>query len=137
MQIPHGSTLDADFMFTKLIVRDLEGAARFYTSVFGLIEMQRVDAVIEGRAAKEVVYMPTMQGGPMFILLHYLDQASASAGESVLGFAASDVDACLARVEQFGGTVVDAPKDLPEGMLRYAFVRDPEGHLVQISARMG
>ena len=47
--VPHGKTLDADFMFTKLQVSDLDKAGAFYTAVFGLVEMHRIDAAIAGR----------------------------------------------------------------------------------------
>jgi hypothetical protein len=68
VEIPSGRTLDVDFMFTKLIVEDIETSATFYTSVFGLVEMHRIEARIMERPVTEVVYMPTYSGGPMFIL---------------------------------------------------------------------
>ncbi|MCB2068055.1 MAG: VOC family protein [Erythrobacter sp.] len=137
MELPFGTTQDADFMFTKLIVGDLEQAAAFYGAAFGLVEMHRVEAQIEGRALAEVVYQPTYQGGPLFILGQYLDAEAPAGGEVILGFASGDVDACLARVEAAGGRVVENPANLPAGVPRYAFVRDPEGHLVQVSQRLG
>ena len=58
-EIPHGRTLETDFMFTKLLVNDLEKSAAFYSTVIGLIEMNRMEAEITGRKITEIVYMAT------------------------------------------------------------------------------
>ncbi|KFG88894.1 Glyoxalase/bleomycin resistance protein/dioxygenase [Sphingobium herbicidovorans NBRC 16415] len=137
MQIPHGATQDVDFMFTKLVVRDLQRADNFYKAAFGLVEMHRLDAQIMGRPVSEIVYQPTYQGGPLFILAHFPDDTGVSSNEMMLGFAATDLEACVRRVEEAGGAVLDYPKALPEGVPPHAFVKDPEGHVVQLSQRMG
>lgn len=132
-EMPHGKTLDSDFMFTKLVVNDLDKAAEFYTSVFGLIQMHRLDAAITGRAVSEIVYMPTYPGGPMFILAKFHDVSKPASDEVLLGFATKDMDALLARVDKAGGRVVEqipASEHIP---FRTAFIKDAEGHLVQIS----
>ena len=134
--IPHGKTLDADFMFTKLLVNDLAKASAFYTAVFGLVEMHRVEAAITGRSVTEVIYMPTSEGGPMFILAKFNDVSTPSKDELILGFATKDLEALLARVEEAGGSVAEPIQDVPQAGMRHAFIRDAEGHLIQVSQVM-
>jgi lactoylglutathione lyase len=132
-EIPHGRSLDTDFMFTKLLVDDLEAAAAFYTSVCGVIEMHRVEAEILGRKVHEIVYMPTYQGGPMFILAKFSGGPKPASDEVILGFATKDLDALLSRAEAAGGRVLEkSAADHPSGF-RHAFVADPEGNPLQIS----
>ena len=133
-QIPHGRTFDADFMFTKLLVNDLDKSAAFYGSVFGLIEMHRVEAEIMGRKISEIVYQPTYAGGPMFILGKFHDTSRPANDELGLGFSTKDMDALLKRVEAAGGSVAQVQEG---GGFKNAFVKDTEGHLVQISQAMG
>lgn len=42
-----------------------------------------------------------------------------------------EVDALFARAVAAGATVVTAPMDSPDGRLRYAWIRDPDGHQVK------
>lgn len=130
-QIPHSKTLDTDFMFTKLVVNDLDRAVAFYTSVIGLVEMHRVDAAINGRAVSEVVFMPTYAGGPMFILAKFHDTQKPANDELFLGFSTGDLEALIARAEAAGGRLLE--KGEANGF-RHAFIADPEGHMIQFSA---
>lgn len=134
-QVPFESAYDVNFMFTKLVVHDLELCARFYAAVFGLAELQRVEAEIMGRKVSEICYKPTYQGGPLLVLAHFHDSQGAAQQELILGFAAKDIDALVARAEAAGGALVEA-LDLP-GAGRLVFVRDPEGHVVQVSETRG
>lgn len=131
--MPHGAMLDANFMFTKLVVADLDTAAAFYTSVFGFVEMHRVEAAIDGRAVSEIIYMPTSEGGPMFILAKFLDSNMPATGETLLGFGVGDLDGLIARAVKAGGALkqrIDAQPGVP---FHTAFLTDPEGHAVQVS----
>jgi lactoylglutathione lyase len=136
-EMPHGRNLDTDFMFTKLLVTDLERAAAFYTSVCGVIEMHRVEAEITGRKVSEIVYMPTYKGGPMFILAKFPGAPKPANDEVILGFGTKDLEALLSRAEAAGGRVLEkSAADHPSGF-RHAFVADPEGNLLQISQAIG
>jgi len=136
-QIPSAKALDTDFMFTKLLVSDLDTATTFYASVVGLVEMQRVEAVIDGRPVTEVVYMPTYPGGPMFILAHFHDAVAPSNSELIMGFASQDLDGFVARAEKAGGKVIEAARELPGAGMRVAFVADTEGHVLQVTQMLG
>ncbi|MBU6392980.1 MAG: VOC family protein [Sphingomonadales bacterium] len=136
-QIPNAKTLDCDFMFTKLLVSNLDAAADFYSSVVGLVEMQRVEAVIDGRPVTEVVYMPTYPGGPMFILARFHDVEAPARSELIMGFASADLDAFVARALAAGGTIIEAPREIPGAYMRVAFVADTEGHVLQVTQMLG
>lgn len=136
-QIPDAKTQDVDFMFIKLNVVGLEAAVAFYTSVVGLVEMSRVEAMIGGRPVSEVVFMPTYPGGPMFVLAHFHDTTVPAGGELMTGFATRDLDAFIARAVQAGGTVIEPAHDVPQAGMRVAFVADPEGHVLEITQMLG
>ena len=133
-QIPHAKTQDTDFMFTKLQVKDLDRAVAFYSSVIGLVEMNRVEAEITGRKVSEVVFMPTYPGGPMFVLAQFHDTQSTAANELILGFATKDIAGLIARAEEGGARVLEPAREVPGmGGMQVAFIADPEGHVVQLS----
>lgn len=134
--IPHAKTRDVDFMFTKLQVKDLDKAVQFYTSVIGLVEMHRVEAVIADRPVSEVVFMPTLPGGPLFILAQFHDTTVPAANELILGFATQDIAGLIARAEQAGGRVIEESREVSGmGGMRVAFIADAEGHVLQLSGQ--
>ena len=119
------------FGFTKLVVGNLEAAADFYTSVCGLTEMARVDAAIEGQPISEIMFNATGEGAATFVLLTYAGQPAPKAGELILGFVTKDIDAFVSRAEAAGGKIAQAAVRQPEHGVKVAFVRDPEGHLIE------
>ena len=136
-EIPHGRTLETDFMFTKLLVNDLEKSAAFYSTVIGLIEMNRMEAEITGRKITEIVYMATYEGGPMFILGKFHDAPKPVNDEVILGFGTKDMGALLERAEKAGVSLAEPLREDPNMGFRTAYLFDPEGHLVQISQPLG
>ena len=130
--LPHARTTDAHFSFTKLLVDDLEKAASFYRSVCGLVEQQRVDATIEGRPIREITFLPTDPGGGSLTLLTFLGAPKPHTDELILGFTTSDIEAFVDRVQAAGGCIADPIRALPEHRLRVAFVKDVEGHLIEV-----
>ena len=134
-EIPFGRTADVDFMFTKLVVADIDKSAAFYAGVFGLVEMHRIEAEIMKRSVSEVVFMATYAGGPMLILARFNDAPAPAHNELILGFATQDLEAALDRVVNAGGRIVE-PIQQPYPGMRHAIIADGEGHLVQISQMM-
>jgi lactoylglutathione lyase len=119
------------FGFTKLQVNDLESSAAFYSAVCDLTELARVDGEIEGRPIREIMYHPTGDGGATFVLLQFLDKPGAG-NDVILGFQTEDLRDFVARALAAGGTLVDPIKSLPEHGVMVAFVRDVEGHLLEV-----
>lgn len=120
------------FNFTKLVVADLEQAATFYKTVFGFQEWQRVEAEIEGRALKEVIFQPLAEGQPSLVLLHFVDSPSARDGEVILGFTVKGIDGVFDRVTAAGGKVSVPVHPAEDHGILVGFVRDIEGHLLEI-----
>jgi predicted enzyme related to lactoylglutathione lyase len=130
--MPHASSADAHFSFSKLLVDDLEKTAAFYKSVCGLVEQQRVDATIEGRPIREITFLPTYPGGGSLTLLKFLAAPKPHNDEAILGFTTSDIEAFIDRVKAAGGRVADPIRSMPEHRIRVAFVEDVEGHLIEV-----
>jgi lactoylglutathione lyase len=132
---PHGRTRDAEFMFVKLEVHDLEASAAFYTDVFGLVELRRIEAVITGRPISEICYRPTYAGGALFVLAKFHDTEKPAHKEVIIGFSVDDLDAAMDRATSAGGQIAEYLETPDYGNL--AFIRDPEGHLIQVNQRLG
>jgi catechol 2,3-dioxygenase-like lactoylglutathione lyase family enzyme len=130
--MPHGSTADANFSFTKLLVDDLEKTAAFYKSVCGLVEQQRVDATIDGRPISEITFLPTYPGGGSLTLLKFVAAPKPHNDELILGFTTADIEGFVERVKAARGRVTDPIRAMPEHRLRVAFVQDVEGHLIEV-----
>lgn len=98
------TTKTADhFSFTKLLVKDLEGTAKFYKEVCGLTELARVESVIAGRPIKEIMFNATGEGAATFVLLTFTDTQQALSDEVILGFMTTDLPAFVERVKRAGG----------------------------------
>jgi predicted enzyme related to lactoylglutathione lyase len=120
------------YAFTKLVVHDLEGMARYYEEVYGLTELQRVKAEIDGSPIDEIILGADGTYGGL-ILLQWVGQPAATPGEVILGFTTPDVEELFARAVAAGGTVRDAPHQVAvAGDLVVGFVTDPEGHLAEV-----
>lgn len=120
------------FGFTKLIVADLEKSAAFYKAVAGLTELARVNATIEGRPIHEIMFNATAPGASTFVLLHYPDAPKPAQGEVILGFVTDDITTFVRNAASAGGKVVEAPSTQAEHGVKVAFVRDIEGHLIEV-----
>lgn len=118
------------FAFTKLVVGDLEACAAFYSRTFGLTELYRVTDAIGGRRIDEVLFVPTAEGGGTLALLTFGDPPE-SAGV-IPGFVTDDLDAVFERGVAAGGTVYQAPTDMPAHGHRVGFLADPEGRVIEI-----
>jgi predicted enzyme related to lactoylglutathione lyase len=125
--------MSAAFSFTKLIVRDLEKLAGFYSEVYGLHAVKRVRERIGDEAIDEVMLSPDPAAafGPL-ILLRFAGRERPAHGEVLLGFVSDDLPALLDRVRAAGGGIHADIRHVPELGLRVAFATDPEGHLAEL-----
>ena len=123
----------SSYAFTKLVVDDLEKMAAFYSEVYGLREVARVQERIAGDAIDEIMLGvgPDMSPGSL-VLLKFVEAPSPRNGEVILGFATDDLPALLERVRAAGGGVHDAIRQMPEMKIQVAFATDPEGHLAEL-----
>ncbi len=124
-------TAKVHFSFTKLQVNDLEKSAAFYAAVCGLTELTRVDSDIAGRPIREIMFQPTGDGAAMFVLLQFMDQPG-SGNDVILGFQTEDLAGFVERALAAGGQLADPIRSMPEHGVKVAFVRDNEGHLLEV-----
>jgi predicted enzyme related to lactoylglutathione lyase len=123
---------NGDFAFTKLIVGDLDRSAAFYRDVFGLTEDRRIDATVTGRAICEIILTSPKPAPATLVLFAFLDQPKPAAGDSILGFYTSDIAALVERAVRAGGSIAQPIESMPEHGLKVAFVKDNEGHLIEV-----
>lgn len=122
----------AHFGFTKLIVQDLEAMATFYKEVAGLTESGRVQATVGDRKIDEILFNATSEGGSTLVLFKFLDRDAPAAEEVILGFITPDLAAFVERTKAAGGAIVTDIETQVEHGVKVAFVRDPEGHLLEV-----
>jgi predicted enzyme related to lactoylglutathione lyase len=130
--LPHGSTRDAQYGFSKVFVHDLDAMAAFYEDVFGLVPNNRHQDEMLGRRIDEITYRPTAPGGGSLTLIQYLDSTGPVAGESVQGFTTADIHALVKRAEAAGGSIPGPIRRIEEFELYVVFVLDPEGHVNEV-----
>jgi len=123
----------ARFAFLKLVVPDLQAAARFYRAVFGYGEGQFVASTIAELPMEEIIFAKP-EGGTELILLAYPGGPAPSPSGVIAGFATADLEAFQARVLAAGGSVVQAIKPLGAGG-RFAFFADPAGWVMEVIER--
>jgi lactoylglutathione lyase len=127
------------FDHVGLSVADLEAAEQFYTSAFGF-ERQLVFELsphpIRGM-------MMTHPSGCRFELFEHAEsapgvkaagpiEAHATHGYNHFALSAPDIDAVFAAALEAGARPVIEPRPSPEPGVRFAFLADPEGNLVEL-----
>lgn len=100
----------------------LEDALGFYAGALGLEVADRSAGLAWLKSADGVE-----------VMLHERTAVPSDTAVAV-GFATDALDDAVARCVAAGGVIVDAPEARPWGE-RMAVVRDPDGHLVCLSAR--
>lgn len=122
----------ASYTFTKLVVHDLEAMARYYGTVFGLQEIQRVTAEIDGSPIDEIILGADGTYGGL-ILLNWVGAPPPPAGEVILGFTTADIGQLFERATAAGGSVREPPHEVAAAPgFVVGFLTDPEGHLAEI-----
>lgn len=119
----------ADYII--LIVDDLDRALDFYTQVLGLKLGHRSGdyAQLDTGVTRIGFYTrPAMAAVVGFAL----EPAQQTAPGFELGFKVADVDAAYAEIVAGGATSVTPPTTRPWGQ-RTAYVRDPDGYLIELA----
>lgn len=118
-----------DYMI--LIVEDLDRALRFYTGVLGLRLGHRSEdyAQLDTGATRLALYTRSAMGKTLGMSL---GAPAANAPGFEVGFKVADVDAAFNELVAHGAPPVVPPTDRFWGQ-RTAYVRDPDGHLVELA----
>lgn len=122
--------MKANLAYLKLIVDDLDAAAKFYGDVCQLDQVARIDDEMDGRPMSEIILEPANEGACSLVLLSYHASASGQREQSVPVFLTDDIDAFVGRVARAGGRVSQL-KTLDDQRARVAFWYDLEGNLIE------
>jgi catechol 2,3-dioxygenase-like lactoylglutathione lyase family enzyme len=120
-------------------VADLDAQRTFYAGALGLTEVEesfelpepRVRAVILAAANGLRLQLLERAGARPQEFADALDGASIQ-GFSHWGIAVDDLDAAYADVVAAGGRALSAPADGVQPGMRFAYVKDPEGNLLEL-----
>lgn len=125
---------------TKLVVRDVEAAERFYCAL-GLKLVNR-NSGGEGDVRQQQSWLSVTgdMASHILILTRFLElplpERPVYPGEIWLCFQVPDVEEIERRVVAEGGRVFRRGEDRPEHGVRAAVVSDPEGHFIEIVGPM-
>lgn len=111
----------------NLLTRDVRGLAGFLSGVFGLSAHRLSEDFALIRHGEVLIQLHsdgTFGAHPLLGLLPESPPRGAGVQLYLFGL---DPDACCARAEGFGGTVIEEPRDKPHG-LREAVILSPEGY---------
>ncbi|MBW1882816.1 MAG: VOC family protein [Deltaproteobacteria bacterium] len=120
------------YAFTKLIVNDLEKMSSFYTEVYDLEEVERIQSAIGSDPIHEIMLGIDGEFDNGLVLLKFVDKPAPENGELILGFTTDDVAAVYERVRAAGGGIHASIKHDAGSPYKVGFVRDPEGHLAEV-----
>ena len=134
--VPGGGAPANRFSFTKVLVKDLDKMAAFYTGVFGFRPLERLIANAGPGIGEieEILLSISSDPGqePPLVLFKLLEKPAPKDTDTILGLIVSDFDGVLKRLCAAGGSVVSDSPEHPETVARCAFARDPEGRLLEI-----
>jgi len=115
-----GKPLPFDSFITFLHCRDLTATAEFYEGLLGL------PLVLDQGGCR--IYRVSREGH-----LGFCEREASPAPEGViLTLVTDDVDVCFARLRDAGVQIDREPALNPEYGIYHCFVRDPDGHIVEI-----
>lgn len=127
-------TMKAKFIYTGIRVKDLEASVKFYTTLFGMKELDR-STIAE---AKGIAVNLAMDESGHVLELNYYEKGSPHAtpyevGEGLdhLAFRVDDLDQALAEAKKAGYPKVLEVKG-PQS--RWAYIRDPNGIWIELCA---
>jgi len=121
--------------YVILIVEDLDRALRFYTEVLGLSLGHRSGdyAQLDTGATRLGIYTRSAMAKTLGMSL---EAPTSKAPGFEIGFKVADVDAAFSELLAGGASPVVPPTDRFWGQ-RTAYVRDPDGHLIELAQDLG
>lgn len=121
------ATLD----YVVLIVADLDRSLAFYTGILGLELQHRAEQYAQLRAGTTRLSLYERKA-MQHTLGMALEPPSPLAPSFELGFKVPDCDAAYAEIIATGTPAVARPTTRPWGQ-RTAYVRDPDGYLIELA----
>lgn len=125
-------------LFTKLIVRDEEAQAEYYSKVYGLNAIYRVQGVSDGEPFREVILSPgTDMSAGTLVMFNFTERDAPRDQQVILGFTTDDLDAVVERIQANGGKLVGPVREETDHGVRVVFSTDPEGVLCENVQMLG
>jgi catechol 2,3-dioxygenase-like lactoylglutathione lyase family enzyme len=115
--------------YIRLLVRDYDACFSFYRDVmgFGLAFGDESGPYCDFDAGADVELA-------LFVAENQLAAAPSAGGDQgVLVFGVDDVDSMLEELRGRGASVAAEPVDRPDWGIRVAYVRDPDGNLIELN----
>lgn len=124
--VPHGT-----ICWAELASKDLEGAKKFYSELFGWqLKGGNVPSADSTGAAMD--YTEIMANGvPAGGMYQITEQMGGMPSNWSTYVSVDDVDASTKRVEELGGSIVMPPIDIPH-VGRFCIIKDPSGATIQM-----
>jgi len=119
-------------LFSKIICRDEEAMAAYYSKVYGLGMVERIEGTNEGELFREVVLAPDgdLTKG-MLVTFNFIERDAPRDQQAIFGFSVDDLDNTVMLIEANGGKLVGPVHNYPEHGVRVVFSTDPEGALCE------
>jgi len=114
-------------------VSDLERSERFYVDVLGLEVLAR----IETPDVRELLLGSSEGGSQLMLARHTAQEGPVDAGGGMwkVYLATDDSEGLFRRAVAAGAEPVAEPRHLERFEVTIAFVRDPDGHLIELGQR--
>ena len=114
-------------------VSDLERSERFYVDVLGLEVLAR----IETPDVRELLLGSSEGGSQLMLARHTAQEGPVDAGGGMwkVYLATDDSDGLFRRAVAAGAEPVAEPRHLERFEVTISFVRDPDGHLIELGQR--
>lgn len=123
-------------LHTMIRVTDLEKSLDFYTKVFGMQLLRRNDYP-EGKFTLAFVGYGSEESGAVIELTHNWETDSYDMGNAFghIAIAVPDAYQACAEIEAKGGNVVRPAGPMKHGGTVIAFVKDPDGYMIELIER--
>ncbi|HHX83139.1 MAG TPA: lactoylglutathione lyase [Pseudomonadaceae bacterium] len=120
-------------LHTMIRVTDLEKSLDFYTKVFGMQLLRRKDYP-EGKFTLAFVGYGSEESGAVIELTHNWETDSYELGNAFghIAIAVPDAYQACTEIEAKGGNVVRPAGPMKHGGTVIAFVKDPDGYMIEL-----
>lgn len=120
-------------LHTMIRVGDLEKSIHFYTGIFGMQLLRRKDYA-EGRFTLAFVGYGDENANAVIELTHNWDTASYDLGNGFghIAIAVDDAYKACEDIRSKGGEVVREAGPMKHGSTVIAFVKDPDGYMIEL-----
>jgi catechol 2,3-dioxygenase-like lactoylglutathione lyase family enzyme len=129
------------FDYIALSVADLDAQSRFYSDALGLVEETQTEipdahirtVILRSPSGIALELIERHDSAPREVTNAF--DAAATQGYTHWALAVDDLDSCLRRVLAAGATAVTPAADARRPGVRFAYVQDPEGNLIELTTK--